>query len=207
MHKVSLSKQKQGHWNGNKSMCEECMLNMIKLAALWEATSPAKSTEDIPNAYGNLISPHCFPDLGLLSKHDSTHPWASWRLSKGRGKGGGIFLGVVRARFKMRVDLCRLLVSQNAKRTMCGLDSCRKQCSSGKEGPSEMGTGTPGALQVQESPTQHFACIWIAEPPQAVPFCRPLVSHVAQLAVHPNKHIVEARCKHVLFWIELIWIL
>mgnify|MGYP001854095216 CR=1 FL=1 len=78
---------------------------------------------------------------------------------------------------------------------MCGLDSCRKQHSSGMERPSGAGTGTPGTLQGQENPTQHLACIWTAEPPQAVPFCRPLVSHVAQLAVHPNKHIVEAHCK------------
>lgn len=89
---------------------------------------------------------------------------------------------------------------------MCGLNSCRKQRSLGMEGPSGEGTGTPGTLQGQENPTQHLACIWTAEPPQAVPFCRPLVSHVAQLAVHPNKHIVEAHCKHVLFWTKLIWI-
>lgn len=62
MPKVSLNKQNQEHWNGNKIMCEECTLNMIKLAGV-AGEGAAKRIHQ--NAQRNVINAdsHWFPDV------------------------------------------------------------------------------------------------------------------------------------------------
>lgn len=182
MPKVSLNKQKQEHCNRNKIMCEECMLNMIKLAVLWEATSsPAKSTEDIPECPEKLDKPWSLP---LPRCGISIKAWEHTSLAMlGTTAEVGKLLRLARDTFTMRADLSGLPATPNIQRKEINVDGfpqkaeqlewhfglyLRQPCiyrpaRLPQRDRTRVDTGTSYVLQGQDKGTLHLAWgyIWI----------------------------------------------
>lgn len=79
MPKVSLNKQNQEHWNGNRIMCEECTLNMIKWAGVAAGgAAQLRGYSRMPREIGKIQIPTDFQIWGFNPS----------RITQSLGQGG-----------------------------------------------------------------------------------------------------------------------